>query len=76
MDETEADPEGAVTTEPGSESALEHLTQLDHWTFLCALGLVVVNIVVNSRKLSLSAAALLAVSLLYDLYEFWTDTKR
>jgi len=49
---------------------LRHLSQLDHWTFLLALALVVVNVVVGSRRVSAVAAGLLGVALVYDAYEF------
>jgi hypothetical protein len=67
---TDTDAERAVETRDREETAVDHLKQFDHWTFLCAFGLVVINIVVVSRAVSIAAAALLAVSLLYDLYEF------
>jgi hypothetical protein len=50
-----------------------HLRQLDHWTFLLALGLVVANIVVNSPALSAAAAILLLVALGYDAWEFYAE---
>lgn len=52
---------------------LDHLLQLDHWTFLVALVLVTVNVVVNSRVLSAVAASLLLVALVYDVYEFYAE---
>ena len=52
------------------ERALEHFLQLDHWTFLLAFALVVINVFTGSRKLSAAASTLLAVSIGYDIYEF------
>lgn len=64
-------------TRPREESpdnrVLDHLLQLDHWTFLLAFALVAVNIVVNARVLSALAGGLLLVALWYDLYEFYVD---
>jgi len=54
-----------------TESFRGHLLQLDHWTFLVALALVVANIVIVSPYLSAVAAALLLVALGYDVYEFY-----
>ena len=51
-----------------------HLRQLDHWTFLLALLLVTVNIVVVSRYLSAAAAVLLFIALGYDAYEFYEES--
>ncbi len=58
---------------PGEESSsfLGHLRQLDHWTFLLALALVVINIAVESSYLSAAAAVLLLVALGYDAWEFY-----
>ncbi|WP_436903300.1 hypothetical protein [Halovenus halobia] len=58
---------------PGEEgrSFLSHLRQLDHWTFLLALGLVLANIAVESWYLSAAAAVLLLVALGYDAWEFY-----
>lgn len=53
------------------ESALAHLLQPDHATFLVALVLVACNVVVGSRLVSAAAAGLLSVSLVYDAYEFY-----
>lgn len=50
-----------------------HLRQLDHWTFLLALGLVAANVVVNHRMLSAVATVLLVVALVYDVYEFYLE---
>jgi len=61
------------TRDESSDGVLDHLLQLDHWTFLLALALVAVNIAVNARVLSALAGALLLVALCYDLYEFYTD---
>jgi hypothetical protein len=58
---------------PRDGRVLDHLLQLDHWTFLLAFALVVVNIFVNSRALSSVAGGLLLVALCYDLYEFYAD---
>lgn len=54
-------------------AVLDHLLQLDHWTFLVALVLVATNVVVNSRLVSASAATLLLVALVYDVYEFYDE---
>lgn len=62
-----------TTDESPDGRVLDHLLQLDHWTFLLAFGLVAVNIVVNSRVLSAVAGSLLLVALCYDLYEFYAD---
>lgn len=61
---------GADETAYRDESFLGHLRQLDHWTFLLALGIVVVNVAVASPYLSATAAVLLLVSLGYDAWEF------
>lgn len=53
------------------EQLTTHLRQLDHWTFLLALGLVTANIVVVSPYLSAAAAVLLVIALGYDAYEFY-----
>jgi hypothetical protein len=55
------------------DSFAQHLRQLDHWTFLLALGLVVANIVVGSAYLSAAAAVLLVVALCYDAWEFHAE---
>ena len=55
------------------DSFAQHLRQLDHWTFLLALGLVVANIAVNSAALSAAAAALLLIALGYDAWEFYAE---
>ncbi|MEF8887625.1 MAG: hypothetical protein V5A30_07430 [Haloarculaceae archaeon] len=47
-----------------------HLAQPDHWTFLVAVGLVVGNARLRSRRVSAAAAALLGVALWYDAWEF------
>lgn len=64
--------DGASPSEK-SDSFGEHLRQLDHWTFLLALALVVANIAVGSSYLSAAAAALLAVALGYDAWEFYAE---
>jgi hypothetical protein len=57
---------------PGeNESFRSHLLQLDHWTFLVALALVVANVWIVSPYLSAGAAVLLLVALCYDAYEFY-----
>jgi len=48
-----------------------HILQLDHWTFLLALGLVTANVWIVSPYLSGAAAGLLLVALGYDAYEFY-----
>jgi hypothetical protein len=53
------------------ETLRGHLLQLDHWTFLLALALVLANVWVGSPYLSAVAAALLLVALCYDAYEFY-----
>ncbi len=53
-----------------TERMRDHFLQLDHWTFFVGFVLVLINVFVRSRKLSLSAALLLAVALIYDLAEF------
>lgn len=60
-------------TPAAGESPLEHLLQFDHWTFLLAFVTVLVNIVAGSRRLSIAAAALLASSIAYDLWEFYSE---
>lgn len=55
------------------DSFADHLRQLDHWTFLLALALVVANIAVGSSYLSAAAAVLLAVALGYDAWEFYAE---
>ena len=55
------------------ESILGHLKQLDHWTFLLALAVVILNIVVVSPYLSAFAATLLLIALCYDVWEFSRD---
>lgn len=52
------------------KSVLAHLKQLDHWTFLLALAIVILNIIVVSPYLSAFAAALLLIALCYDVWEF------
>ena len=59
----------STSSEEGSISS--HLRQLDHWTFLLALGLVVANIALESAYLSAAAAVLLFVALGYDAWEFY-----
>jgi len=56
------------------ETFRSHLLQLDHWTFLLALALVVANIALVSPYLSVAAALLLLVALGYDAYEFYDQT--
>lgn len=56
--------------EGGKESILVHLKQLDHWTFLLAFAVVVLNIIVVSPYLSALAATLLLIALCYDVWEF------
>lgn len=64
-----------MTSERHRESSIRsHLLQLDHWTFLLALGLVAANVVVNRRVVSGVAALLLLVALVYDVYEFYADS--
>lgn len=58
----------------GESRALDHLLQLDHWTFLLALCLVSANVAVNSRAVSAGAAGLLVVALVYDVYEFYVES--
>jgi hypothetical protein len=60
-----------VSSSEESSSFLSHLRQLDHWTFLLALGLVVANIALGSAYLSAAAAVLLFVALGYDAWEFY-----
>ncbi|MFC7074682.1 hypothetical protein ACFQJ7_08005 [Halovenus rubra] len=57
--------------ESPSDRVRDHLLQLDHWTFLLALGLVSANVILTSRVVSASAASLLVIALCYDLYEFY-----
>ncbi|MXR52837.1 hypothetical protein GRX03_14630 [Halovenus sp. WSH3] len=65
---------GSEPPEPGdAESFGSHLRQLDHWTFLLALGFVIANIFVGSPYLSAGAAVLLLVALAYDAWEFYDD---
>lgn len=64
---------GESAEQTDGESILDHLRQPDHWTFLLALGLVVVNIVVVSPYLSALAASLLCVALIYDGWEFYFE---
>jgi hypothetical protein len=59
------------SADPERDSFRAHLLQLDHWTFLLALGLVLTNVVVESRYLSAGAATLLLVALVYDAAEFY-----
>lgn len=63
----------AETSQREDAGLVSHLLQLDHWTFLLALGLVSANVVVNSRLVSAVAAALLLVALVYDAYEFYAE---
>jgi len=53
-----------------SDSALGHVSQLDHWTFLLALGLSAVETARTRRVRPALVTALLAVALVYDAYEF------
>jgi hypothetical protein len=59
----------------GGDGFLAHLAQPDHWTFLAAFALVVANVRLRSRRASAAAAALLAVALGYDAYEFYADAE-
>ncbi|MHB9287572.1 hypothetical protein ACKVMT_11115 [Halobacteriales archaeon Cl-PHB] len=58
-----------MPAEEADESALAHLAQFDHVTFL--LALVLANLVVGSRWLTGGAATLLLASLAYDVWEFY-----
>jgi hypothetical protein len=58
-------------SDSSDEKLSTHLRQLDHWTFLLALGLVTANIVVVSPYLSAAAAVFLLIALGYDAYEFY-----
>ena len=60
-------------SDASDEQFTAHLRQLDHWTFLLALGLVTANIVVVSPYLSAGAAVLLLIALGYDAYEFYRE---
>lgn len=65
---------GTESHDETSESrVLSHLLQLDHWTFLLALGLVAANVAVNARALSALAGILLGIALVYDVYEFYAE---
>lgn len=55
------------------ESFGGHLRQFDHWTFLLGFALVLVNIRVRSRELSIGAALLLFAAIVYDAYEFYAQ---
>ena len=57
----------------GGDTLLGHLRKPDHWTFLLAFALVLVNVVVVSPYLSALAGALLAVALGDDAWEFYRD---
>lgn len=67
-----SEPSGHSTT-ADRETFRGHLLQLDHWTFLLALALVVANVWVVSPYLSAAAAGLLLVALGYDAYEFYAE---
>ena len=56
-----------MAADDSSESALAHLAQFDHVTFL----LVLANLVVGSQWLTGGAALLLLASLAYDVWEFY-----
>ncbi|MFB6128604.1 MAG: hypothetical protein ABEJ47_02465 [Halorhabdus sp.] len=56
-----------------TERITDHLKQLDHWTFLLALGLAAIDAARTRRRLPQAVTGLLTVALVYDLYEFVTD---
>lgn len=66
-DDTTHDAPVSATAE---ETFREHLRQVDHWTFLVGFALVLVNIRAQSRRVSIAAALLLFVAIVYDAYEF------
>ncbi len=53
---------------------LRHLLKLDHFTFLIALVLIVINIFVGRTLLDLLAFLILLFALLYDIYEFYSES--
>jgi len=55
------------------ESVRDHLAQLDHWTFLLALGVSAVETLRTRRLRPALVTALLCVALAYDAYEFVAD---
>ena len=59
---------------PAEETFRQHLRQVDHWTFLVGFALVLVNIRARSRNVSIAAAILLFVAIIYDAYEFVAET--
>ncbi|MFB6078087.1 MAG: hypothetical protein ABEJ80_03810 [Halarchaeum sp.] len=52
------------------ETPLEHVTQLDHWTFLLAFARSAVETVRTRSVRSALVTGLLAVAFAYDAYEF------
>jgi len=56
-----------------SETPLEHVTRLDHWTFLLAFSLSAVETARTRSVRSALVTGLLAVAFAYDAYEFAMD---
>ncbi|ACV11439.1 hypothetical protein Huta_1263 [Halorhabdus utahensis DSM 12940] len=56
-----------------TDRAIDHLRQLDHWTFLLALVLAAIDAVRTRRRLPAVVTAFLTVALLYDAYEFLVE---
>lgn len=48
---------------------MSHWTKLDHWTFLVAFILALINLFVNSREVGVGIFAFLLIAFLYDLHE-------
>jgi len=55
------------------ETPLEHVTKLDHWTFLLAFALSAAEAVRTRRVRPALVTGLLAVAAGYDAYEFARD---
>ncbi|WEL16541.1 Uncharacterized protein SVXHr_0360 [Halorhabdus sp. SVX81] len=56
-----------------TDRAIDHLRQLDHWTFLLALVLAAIDAMRTRRRVPQVVTGLLTVALVYDAYEFVTD---
>ena len=56
-----------------TERAIDHLKQLDHWTFLLALALAAIDAVRTRRRVPVAVTGFLTVALVYDAYEFVTE---
>lgn len=53
------------------EGILDHLSKVDHLTFLIALVLIGINIYAREVIIDILAFLILVFALLYDVYEFY-----